>query len=200
LASWVRQLAGSRECPDPGGKSVPIAARSAASETWAHYLHVVDTLEMASNFGVQVRPIIDGSPELSANIDFDPYVVSDFGRIVQSWLPFVFAMNSVNRAIGTRDMYPFVLAPPVIEKLTFIHGLTQACRTAASNTPPVPPDGRLRHIDIFPGPARLSRRALPPHRFPKSDLSPIGCQGFRWNSPALSGVVLRQGKGGLQWT
>ena len=63
---------------------------------------------------------------LSARIDFDPYVVDDFQRILNAWLPFVFAMNSVNRAIGLRDMYPFILAPAVIEKLDFIHKLIRA--------------------------------------------------------------------------
>ena len=95
------------------------------AETWAHYLHIVDTLEMASNFGVEVRPAADKSGNLSAEIDFDPYQVADFSRVVDSWLPFVFAMNSINRAIGLRDMYPFILARPVIEKLSFIHNLVQ---------------------------------------------------------------------------
>jgi hypothetical protein len=62
---------------------------------------------------------------LSARIDFDPYTTVDFGRVVRSWLPFVFAMNSVNRAIGGKNLYPFVLAPVVIEKLNFIHRLVQ---------------------------------------------------------------------------
>jgi hypothetical protein len=93
------------------------------AETWAHYLHIVDTLEMAANFGIQVKPSADKSGDLSADIDFDPYAVDDFKRIVDAWLPFVFAMNSVSRAIGSRDLYPFVLAPPVIEKLNFVHEL-----------------------------------------------------------------------------
>lgn len=65
------------------------------AETWAHYLHIVDTLEMAGNFGIEVRPAADMSGSLSARIDFDPYVVDDFPRILDAWLPFVFAMNSV---------------------------------------------------------------------------------------------------------
>jgi hypothetical protein len=93
------------------------------AETWAHYLHIVDTLEMAGNFGIQVHPAVGASEALSARIDFDPYTADNFKQIVDAWLPFVFAMNSVSRAIGARDMYPFVLAPPVIEKLSFIHGL-----------------------------------------------------------------------------
>jgi hypothetical protein len=99
------------------------------AETWAHYLHIVDTLEMARNFGIQIHPSVRGGTEISADIDFDPYAVADFDRIVRSWLPFVFAMNSVSRAIGARDMYPFVLAPPVIDKLTWIHNLIQRNRT-----------------------------------------------------------------------
>jgi hypothetical protein len=104
------------------------------AETWAHYLHIVDTLEMAGNFGVQIRPKVESGSALSANIDFDPYRVADFGRVVRSWLPFVFAMNSVSRAIGARDMYPFVLAPPVIDKLTFIHQLVQRARTHTADS------------------------------------------------------------------
>ncbi len=34
-------------------------------------------------------------------------------------------MNSINRAVGTRDLYPFLLSPAVIEKLRFIHHLVQ---------------------------------------------------------------------------
>jgi hypothetical protein len=98
------------------------------AETWAHYLHIVDTLEMAGNFGMTVRPAPDTSGNLSAEIDFDPYEVSDFRRVVDAWLPFVFAMNGVSRAIGARDMYPFMIAPPVIEKLSFIHQLIQRVR------------------------------------------------------------------------
>jgi hypothetical protein len=98
------------------------------AETWAHYLHIVDTLEMVACFGMRVKPTVDTVGDLAAQIDFDPYGVGDFQRLVEAWLPFVFAMNSVNRAIGARDMYPFILAPPVIEKLSFIHGLIQRVR------------------------------------------------------------------------
>ena len=86
------------------------------AETWAHYLHIVDTLEMAGSFGIRLDPIMGASEGLAARIDFDSYAVADFQCIIDAWLPFVFAMNSVSRAIGARDMYPFILAPPVLEK------------------------------------------------------------------------------------
>jgi len=93
------------------------------AETWAHYLHIVDTLEMASNFGMEVAPAADRIGGLSAKVDFDPYLIREFDAIAGSWLPFVFAMNSLSRTIGLRDIYPFILSPAVIGKLRFIHEL-----------------------------------------------------------------------------
>lgn len=101
------------------------------AETWAHYLHIVDTLETASAFGVRIAPAIDTEGAHSAKLDFDPYVVGSIQEIMEAWAPFVVAMNSVNRAMGRPDLYPFVLAPAVIEKLRFIHDLVRAQRREA---------------------------------------------------------------------
>jgi hypothetical protein len=95
------------------------------AETWAHYLHIVDTLEMAGEFGIEVRPPADLTGGLTTRVNFDPYRTDDFDAIVTAWLPFTFAMNNVSRAMGTRDLYPFILSPTVIDKLGFIHGLVQ---------------------------------------------------------------------------
>ncbi|GJE52385.1 hypothetical protein GOFOIKOB_5456 [Methylobacterium tardum] len=93
------------------------------AETWAHYLHIVDTLEMASAFGLEVKPSLGNTDALSARVNFDPYEANGIRPIIDAWLPFVFAMNCVNRAMGNRDLYPFVLSPAVIQKLGFIHDL-----------------------------------------------------------------------------
>ena len=93
------------------------------AETWAHYLHIVDTLEMAAEFGMEVRPKVDRDGELTARIRFNPYEARDVEALVNAWLPFTFAMNSVNRAMGARDLYPFILSPAVVAKLGFIHSL-----------------------------------------------------------------------------
>jgi hypothetical protein len=42
-------------------------------------------------------------------------------RIIDAWLPITFAVNSINRSMGQPDLYPFILAPPAIWKLTFVH-------------------------------------------------------------------------------
>jgi hypothetical protein len=91
------------------------------AETWAHYLHIVDTLEMAWAFGLRVRPRAAIDETLAAAANFDPYLNVSMGEIIDAWLPLTFAMNSLNRAMGHVDMYPFVLSPGVIEKLSFVH-------------------------------------------------------------------------------
>ncbi len=95
------------------------------AETWAHYLHIVDTLEMASEFGMTIHPSLDRIGGLTTSLSFDPYEPGSFDPIIAAWLPFVFAINSVSRTMGSRDLYPFVLSPAVIRKLGFIHKLVQ---------------------------------------------------------------------------
>jgi hypothetical protein len=126
------------EGPPPDWQAHYVSAYAAThpwedfAETWAHYLHIVDTLEMASAFGIEVRPPADRQGGLSAHIAFDPYEAEDFDAIVNAWLPFTFAMNSINRAMGTRDLYPFVLSPAVIEKLRFVHRLVREVAKATA--------------------------------------------------------------------
>jgi hypothetical protein len=91
------------------------------AETWAHYVHIVDTLETASVFGLRVRPSIRRGHEIAAAIEFDPYEEPDLNKLIAAWLPLTFAVNSLNRSMGLPDLYPFVLAPAVIGKLGFVH-------------------------------------------------------------------------------
>ena len=98
------------------------------AETWAHYLHIVDTLEMAGSFGVSVDPKLDKDGELEASVDFNPYKAGDIQQLIDVWLPLTFALNSLNRCMGQSDVYPFVLSPAVIEKLGFIHHIVHAER------------------------------------------------------------------------
>ncbi len=95
------------------------------AETWAHYFHMVDTLETAAAFGLSLLPKVAKGVELAAKIDFDPHH-AELDRIIEAWLPLTFAVNSINRSMGLQDLYPFVLAPPVIVKLSFMHRLIEA--------------------------------------------------------------------------
>ena len=99
------------------------------AETWAHYLHIVDTLETAAAFGLRVRPTVGRDPALAMTIEFDPYRQRDFDALIQAWLPLTYAVNSLNQSMGLPDLYPFVLAPTVLGKLRFVHGLIHRTTT-----------------------------------------------------------------------
>jgi hypothetical protein len=93
------------------------------AETWAHYFHMVDTLETAGAFGLVVKPKV--SQSVAAKVDYDPHS-GDMSRLIDAWLPLTFAVNSINRSMGLHDLYPFVLSPTAIAKLAFVHERVRA--------------------------------------------------------------------------
>ena len=98
------------------------------AETWTHYLHIIDTLETAQAFRLRVDPEAARAGELAAEVDFDVYAPVPIDAIVDAWLPLSFAINSLNRSMGLRDAYPFVLCAGVIAKLGFVHQLVHGGR------------------------------------------------------------------------
>ena len=99
------------------------------AESWAHYLHIVDTLETARAFGMRVQPVAHGRDH-EVQIDCDPYTDGTILDIVATWLPLTYAVNALNRSMGQPDLYPFVLSAQAVEKLGFVHDLVRR-RTAA---------------------------------------------------------------------
>jgi hypothetical protein len=88
------------------------------AETFAHYLHIRDTLQTAAAYGVRID--VPHGDDLVA----DPEVEVDhepFDAILSDWLPLTYALNALNRSMGNEDLYPFVLSPGVIRKLTWVH-------------------------------------------------------------------------------
>ena len=96
------------------------------AETFAHYLHIVDTLETARAFGVRTKPKVPEGDALGAEIDFRPYHCRDIHQLIDAWLPLTLAMNCINRSMGQADLYPFVLPPRAIEKLGYVGDLIHA--------------------------------------------------------------------------
>ena len=91
------------------------------AETWAHYLHMVDTMETAAACGMSLRPQRAGEPAMST----PPSEVTSGHRAFQSlidrWFPLTYALNNFNRGLGLPDAYPFVLSPKAIAKLEYVH-------------------------------------------------------------------------------
>jgi hypothetical protein len=89
------------------------------AETWAHYLHIQDTLEVTLDFGLIDKRLALESKETPASSWFAPKPKT-FAEKIDAWSELSIALNSINRSMGLRDIYPFVLSKPVVEKLRFI--------------------------------------------------------------------------------
>lgn len=85
------------------------------AETWAHYLHMADTLETALSFGV-----VAGDRQ-----------AAEFEQWLAEWMRLTVIMNELNRSMGAPDAYPFVLSPTAIDKLRFVHRVINARRSAS---------------------------------------------------------------------
>ena len=82
------------------------------AETWAHYLHICDTIETASEYGLTTVGSLSS--------------FSHFGDVVAGiWIPLSIALIMINRSMGQDDLYPFVIPAPVREKLDFVASLTR---------------------------------------------------------------------------
>lgn len=109
------------------------------AETWAHYLHMTDTLETAAASGLSLKPKRKDEPALKS----DPKMAkrSIFDRMIADWFPLTYVLNNLNRGLGLADSYPFVLSEPVVEKLRFIHDtIAVADEQEVAATPVAPPE------------------------------------------------------------
>lgn len=98
------------------------------ADTWAHYLHIVDTLETANDSQLTIGGRKLGAPAISDSIQTEPSnaATNHFDETLEDWVVLTRTMNLLNRSMGLEDAYPLALAPNVIEKLRFVHHLVQA--------------------------------------------------------------------------
>jgi hypothetical protein len=94
------------------------------AETWAHYLHMVDTLETAQSYGLAVRePTAHGQAQ---SVEARSVDARDFEALSRHFHVLTLAMNGLNRSMGLPDAYPFAISPRVHEKLAFVHDIISA--------------------------------------------------------------------------
>jgi len=106
------------------------------AECFAHYLHLVDSLDTALGFGMSGDDIEAEVEPFTLDDLYDPHD-SDAIRVlslVNSWMELVTALNELARSMGQQDFYPFVLSRPVLRKLHFIQLLVKGERNAAATT------------------------------------------------------------------
>jgi hypothetical protein len=107
------------------------------AETWAQYLHIVDTLETARSFSLQVKTPEGAAGESMATPGgADAYQPPSFKAMMESWLPLAYAINNINRSMGQPDMYPFVLAPKAVQKMAFVHQVISCSAQQERQLPP----------------------------------------------------------------
>ena len=95
------------------------------AETFAHYLHILDTLQTVESFGLGTpgaRSTKGPTRPVGAH-PTRPAGSATFGEVIDNWLELSYALNQINRSMGHKDLYPFVLAAPVIEKMAFVDHL-----------------------------------------------------------------------------
>ena len=100
------------------------------AETWAHYLHVVDTLGTAQGFGLDAGDI-DGiiQPfERAALYAPDDAGAEHFLALINAWVEMTMVLNELARSMGQPDFYPFVMSKPVVAKLQFVYLVVQDAR------------------------------------------------------------------------
>jgi hypothetical protein len=118
--------------PPAGGESSFVTAYATMhpwedwAETFAHYLHITDTAETAAAYGLRVDgPLVPTSD--AETLDSQPMLgTGAFDDLIEAWLPLTYALNAINRSMGVRDLYPFVITPGVRAKLSFVHESVRA--------------------------------------------------------------------------
>ena len=93
------------------------------AETFAHYLHMVDTLETAQHYGF--------TSQLPARTRVQD--ITNFDLLMEEWTELTIALNALNHSMGLPDAYPFAISPRVREKLEFIGGLIHEERSRGAS-------------------------------------------------------------------
>jgi hypothetical protein len=103
------------------------------AETFAHFLHIVDTLAVMGSFRTTINPQPHLNPTSISSGDINPYR-TDTADLVQRWGPCAYALNAINRSMGLPDLYPFSLSPMVVVKLDFVNRLIASATGRAPMT------------------------------------------------------------------
>jgi hypothetical protein len=90
------------------------------AETWAQYLHMIDTLETAAACGLSLMPARRDEPTAESIPEpVSPHPAA-FADLIGNWFPLTYVLNNLNRGLGHPDAYPFVLSPQAVRKVKFV--------------------------------------------------------------------------------
>jgi hypothetical protein len=126
--------------PDPCWADTYVSAYANAhpwedwAETWAHYLHMVDTLDtatgsgMGDNSGTLLKDPFDKEVlyRFEDDEDGDREADDEFLGFFNAWVGLTSVLNEFSLGMGLADFYPFVLSKRSITKLHFVHRFIKA--------------------------------------------------------------------------
>jgi hypothetical protein len=101
------------------------------AETWAHYMHVVDSLGTALGYGVNLDRDRSHLEHFGRDALYDPDdpFADRYLHLLNAWLRMTVLLNELARSMGQADFYPFVISGPVVAKLQFVQMLVADART-----------------------------------------------------------------------
>lgn len=118
------------------------------AETCAHVLLVSDAVQTAESWGLRLDgPVARARPKATRSQTMDRVVI-------EHWLPVAQFLNAMNRSLGLRDSYPFLMPDAVLQKMALVQRLladaarrrrsansrrlrAQAARAAGAPVPPL---------------------------------------------------------------
>ena len=104
------------------------------AESWAHYLHVVDSLDTALRFGLRGEDVEQAVEPFTVDDLYDASA-PDAQRVIlliNSWVQLTTVLNELARSMGQHDFYPFVMSRPVLRKIHFIQLIVKETRGGTS--------------------------------------------------------------------
>jgi hypothetical protein len=102
------------------------------AESWAHYLHVVDSLDTALGFGFTGDNVEFNVEPFSLEDSYDPNdpEAPRLLALMNSWLKLTTVLNELAHSMGQPDFYPFVMSRPVLKKLLFVELVVRSASAA----------------------------------------------------------------------
>ena len=136
------------------------------AETWAHYLHMVSSIDTAQAEGMEPRAsgLIFGAAWPFKT--YDVFREESFDALMERWIPLTIALNNMSRGMGHDDFYPFVIPAAACDKLAFVH---RAIRDYVAAQAPAP----TQDAPVIPTPPNAGPQPLQTER-PASGRSLIG--------------------------
>jgi hypothetical protein len=105
------------------------------AESFAHYLHITDTLATAASGGLVLHADRVGDLVAADVVPRASYADVPTSEMLADWRWLSLLFNRVNHAMGKGDLYPFTLTAPVERKLDFVHRVVQDVARRTAGTP-----------------------------------------------------------------